>query len=484
MKVSAGNGPNYPFIPHPTGIILGQTVLLTALLISCTKPVESTKSTGGSFTIAFTGADLGVLEPCGCTEKQLGGIGRRAAFLEGILPSESQGIILATGGLAGRVRNPFRESDGPLSDFGPLDIIRYETLLAAFNEMRYSAVSVGPEELAFGLERLRTAAEIADFPFVLTNLSFPGERELPFEKTHTLSIDTTPTAGGGEKAQVVIRIFGLIAPSLASELPEGALLIPLAEAISAETADLPKADINIVLLQGTEEDAREIGAVTAKAPNPWLVIHSRPGSEPGIATHRIVAPGDRGRFVGLSRLRIRAGNAGWEIEKSRFEALDESLPPSETVRLPLQIYMQRIRMEGILDQMVERRPHPSGDSYTGSSACIECHPRNFEAWSRLPHARAYETLLKAEREYDPECLSCHVIGFGFEAGFRSKEATPELTGVGCESCHGPQGRHVLLETMSFETEKCETCHDRLHSPDFDRHKELRKICCIGEDEDV
>ncbi len=34
-------------------------------------------------TFVFSGAEMGYLEPCGCSEGQLGGIARRASFLRG-----------------------------------------------------------------------------------------------------------------------------------------------------------------------------------------------------------------------------------------------------------------------------------------------------------------------------------------------------------------------------------------------------------------
>ena len=51
----------------------------------------------------------------------------------------------------------------------------------------------------------------------------------------------------------------------------------------------------------------------------------------------------------------------------------------------------------------------------------------------------------------PNWISCHVVGwnpqkyFPYKSGFWSLETTPQLTDVGCESCHGPGSRHVKAE---------------------------------------
>src|SRR5262249_40138046 len=46
------------------------------------------------------------------------------------------------------------------------------------------------------------------------------------------------------------------------------------------------------------------------------------------------------------------------------------------------------------------------------------------------------------RQFDGECIVCHVTGFGYKTGFTKEADTPYLKGVGCESCHGPASMHV------------------------------------------
>ena len=97
------------------------------------------------------------------------------------------------------------------------------------------------------------------------------------------------------------------------------------------------------------------------------------------------------------------------------------------------------------------------------------------------------------RNNDPECISCHVIGwhptnyFPYKSGFLSEKETPQMVDVGCESCHGPGGAHVAAESggdaalqkklqqaMVVTKEEsqtshgkwCQNCHDLDNSPDF------------------
>jgi hypothetical protein len=113
-------------------------------------------------------------------------------------------------------------------------------------------------------------------------------------------------------------------------------------------------------------------------------------------------------------------------------------------------------------------------------------------WKKSGHARAYETLVKLDppRTFDPECVSCHVVGwhptkfFPYDAGYWSQDKTPHLINVGCEDCHGPGEKHAAVELNGSEglrtklrkamiatkaeakKQQCTSCHDLDNSPDF------------------
>jgi hypothetical protein len=99
--------------------------------------------------------------------------------------------------------------------------------------------------------------------------------------------------------------------------------------------------------------------------------------------------------------------------------------------------------------------------YVGSESCKTCHQYEYEKWSTKKHAHAYATLVDVDSQYDPECISCHVVGFEYESGFVTEQQTPHLKDVGCENCHGPGSRHI--QTMGEETttdpkSDCTACH--------------------------
>ncbi len=103
--------------------------------------------------------------------------------------------------------------------------------------------------------------------------------------------------------------------------------------------------------------------------------------------------------------------------------------------------------------------------YVGSRACRRCHLREYRSWQRSKHAAIFDLLApgvrpeaKAKVNLQPEvdyretelCLNCHTVGYGTPSGFRSVEETPDLVGVGCETCHGPGSQYILDEVMGDE----------------------------------
>lgn len=107
--------------------------------------------------------------------------------------------------------------------------------------------------------------------------------------------------------------------------------------------------------------------------------------------------------------------------------------------------------------------------FVSVSECAKCHKREFESWRRTRHASAFASLRAAGQQRDPECVQCHTTGYGQMGGFRSEASPPDLTGVQCESCHGPGLAHVRNPKAGYgelPMFTCLTCHDKKNSPGF------------------
>jgi mono/diheme cytochrome c family protein len=99
-------------------------------------------------------------------------------------------------------------------------------------------------------------------------------------------------------------------------------------------------------------------------------------------------------------------------------------------------------------------------------------------WSQSRHGRAYDTLAKINKAFDPECLACHVTGWNLAGGFVSEVDTPELKNVQCEVCHGPRLKHMQAPAAGFgknAKSACAQCHVKNHSPNFNFDKYWPKI---------
>jgi len=129
--------------------------------------------------------------------------------------------------------------------------------------------------------------------------------------------------------------------------------------------------------------------------------------------------------------------------------------------------LARMFLAKIAGQPIPMILNPKG--YTGSDVCGICHDRAHETWEYTNHAAAFDTLVAHGAQNDPECVSCHVVGFGKPGGYDLAQAPRHLENVGCESCHGRGGPHLspgFVANGDYEP-VCRTCHDPKHSLGFD-----------------
>ncbi len=126
-------------------------------------------------------------------------------------------------------------------------------------------------------------------------------------------------------------------------------------------------------------------------------------------------------------------------------------------------------------------------AYTGVKKCSMCHKGEkhglvYETWKESAHAKAFtvlgeenaaEVYAKLGRsgspQEDPECLGCHVTGYGADTSLTAK-LIPD-NGVTCEACHGAGGDYWKKKVMQDKDaavanglvlspkENCVTCHN-------------------------
>jgi hypothetical protein len=236
--------------------------------------------------------------------------------------------------------------------------------------------------------------------------------------------------------------------------------------ISTDHHAVQSGKLNILLTDLPINDARSIKG--------WDVIISAAGEEtdgPYIEGETIVAAGyPKGKKLGILKL-LQTGERPLRFTHT-WQPVGNDLQDHEEVQNVLNDYDKKVAK-----LMKEAERPPAGATYAGTEKCAECHKPFFEQWENTRHATAFSSLEEVGKSADPECVVCHVVGFGEKGGFFSLHTTPKLANVQCESCHGLNREHLSdYSSMQPVAEKvCRKCHTRENSPEFDYQVYLEKI---------
>lgn len=133
-------------------------------------------------------------------------------------------------------------------------------------------------------------------------------------------------------------------------------------------------------------------------------------------------------------------------------------------RFPLALACLSVASAWLLIGLAEPQARAGGvgdHDFVGAERCRACHTAQYEVWAAGPHARAMDPLSERERR-DPRCTQCHTMA--------PDETDASLTGIQCETCHGP-GRwyskdHVMrdaelraaLRFVVPDENTCARCH--------------------------
>ncbi len=446
------------------------------VVTSCTHPTaikcRPNQASSEDFVLLFTGNWAGHLEPCGCTDVQLGGIDRRTQTILKLAPDPCASLLLDAGPLIDRQD---RQSQ-----------LKFETFLYSLRQLNYDAVSLTPQEIILLRENLALASD-QHSPVICSNLS-PDLMEkyslMPFLRK-TLRCD---------KFRLDCLIFALWDPRQISEphLAEKFLLqepvAAMKELLTAQnlSPDQPTTDTLVIVMLSTLNNdnltqellqipALDVLVTRGSAEEPELCPHGRNSHGPLELT-----TGQLGKYI--TRVGVPFGNSPHDMNLS-FDpvAIDSAFPRDPAVVDLIDDYQARLKLENLIEDefAIPRSPLSQGDRFLGSFVCAGCHLEIYETWKKSNHSHAMDTLEHVKRNFDPECVACHTVGMKYEGGYRSMKKTAHLANVGCEMCHGPGGRHLDNPSGDYRRffTSCEQCHDHENSPAFDANREeyIRKI---------
>jgi hypothetical protein len=140
----------------------------------------------------------------------------------------------------------------------------------------------------------------------------------------------------------------------------------------------------------------------------------------------------------------------------------------------------RVEFEGRLPL-----PAQAGQAtYIGVEACSACHPGPRAVWNSTKHAHAYASLSSQFKQFNLDCVSCHVTGYD-QPGGSTVTHVDRLENVECEVCHGPGSKHAQspadrsLIVAAPQPATCLSCHHPPHVEGFDPAAKLSEILGPG-----
>lgn len=436
--------------------------------------------------LLVTGRQHGFLEPCGCSglDSQNGGLVRRGTLVQQLINKGWPVVPLDAGNQVRR--------------FGRQAEIKFQTTIEGLRTMGYEAISFGPDDLRLPAPEL--VGVIA--PRGNEASLFVSANVEVFAPTFTSP--SRVIERGGKK----IGITAILGERNRSFINSGDVIMESAEAGIREAWPRLKqaeCDLYVLISHATIEESETLAK---KFPQFQLVVTTGGAGEPqrhpqqiaGTET-QMIQVGTKGMFAGVVGL---FNDPARPLRYQRIP-LDSRFPDSKEMLQLFVAYQNQIKAAGLEGLGIQPRPSPSGLEFVGSEVCGDCHEREYKIWKegnegqKPKHAHAYATLQNPPnnrggipRNFDPECISCHVVGWNpqkyhpYESGFLSLEETPHLTDVGCENCHGPGSKHVAAEEGELDVnademdrfrdqmwldvqdaeEKCLECHDLNNSPAF------------------
>ncbi len=432
--------------------------------------------------LVLTGSRNGYIEPCGCAgkDRMKGGISRLHSMLLQLRENRKwPTVAFDVGGISQGV--------------GLQGVLKFHVLADCMRKMGYDAVAFGAADLKFDLgDLIAVASEVDGKPglFISSNVGLLGWDAGFTGKPRVVQ------AGG-----LKIGAIAVLGREFQKQIFSNDIQFEDPEKVARQQAEKLRSecDLLVLLAHASREESIELAK---KVPQFDLVVTSGGAPEPPAQPQPIegqkswlIEVGEKGMYA------VVVGIYDDPAQPRRYQrvVLDSRYPESEAMKQIMVAYQEQLKDLGLKGLGIQPVRHPRQEingTFVGSKECESCHEPSYKVWKRSGHAQAWDTLVHLDppRQYDPECITCHVVGwnpqkyFPYQGGFWGEKETPHLVGVGCENCHGPGGKHVeaelgrlgtddaikqkyrqamILTLAEAEKAACLECHDLDNSPDFD-----------------
>ncbi len=385
--------------------------------------------------LLVTGGSNGRLEICFCSGTAPGGLSRRATLIQSYRAAYSGTMAI------------------DLGDAFHIDpqSVRDDFVLLGYRQIPYDVMVLGDQELAPASAKLGKLLSPGGSPVFLSSTAGAATSQ------PAMAIETSVERTCGT---LKLEFLSYMSPYLMGLWPQrkAELRFTSLEDLARRAKELKAAGGTVVLVVHGGNDT--VAEVAAACPADLILQGHTTKPEPALRTvaGTPVAKIGSADFVGVVALKQQGGKLALEY---RLENVDERWPVDPRLLLTYQAYAHAA-LSGDGNRAVPLELTPS-------EACGKCHARQYEAWAKGPHAKAYDTLDKAGKAGDGACIICHSTGAGMAGGFASIETTPGLARVNCQDCHRvDQADHRVkgFKAPPITAETCEACHTPMTSPAF------------------
>lgn len=436
--------------------------------------------------LVITGLLNGYIEPCGCAgmDRMKGGLSRRHTFFRQLADQGWPVAAVDTGLIT--------------NGFGVQEELKFDMAVNSFRLMNYDMIGISANELRFPADVLLTYTVPSSLDdqslFASANVGIYG-----FSDIYTLPFKTF--VRGGIKFGATSVVFADQTANrdenIFVEPPEKKLREILPRILEKNCDHL------ILIVHGSEEQTMQMAAQFKEFD---IVVTGDSPADPPAASKMtpdgqyLIEVGEKGKFAV-----VLGFYEAQETPRYQRVALDSRYSRSDDVYRLMEGYQEILKgiittkgYRGLGLGVIDSPQRAALGDFIGSKKCESCHEESYRTWRKNKHSSAWGSLSTVPpakdsadpvRDFDPECISCHVIGwqsrenFPYAGGFLDMEKTPHLANVGCESCHGPGSKHIEAELGDDETlqetirgemhlgdgaeKMCQTCHDEDNSPDFE-----------------
>lgn len=440
------------------------------------QPGISANAAAPRLRLRISGNLEGYLMPCGCASGQLGGLARRV-FRHKL---DQRNIDL------------FLEGGNLLKKADELGESKLMAILEILDTSGYHGLGIGPKDLLVNPEMLGGLLSCyPNLPALAADLLLAnGQPWLTDAEEGKVGNPLVQVFHEHKLDHVTVRLASLIMELPAGETAKKYKLLEPAQAWQRAMKGVAPATFRVLMVHAD----REVIKTLELSPKPDLIIgvnhdylepKSRADEARGVP---LVYAGVHGRV--LLDVTLTRGAEGPVLTRMKIVPLKGSITAPTAMRDPdastiILGHRQSVKEDNLLERFASQFELAKGQSYVGSERCADCHEDASDDCGKHSHSHAWKTLIESEKKegwpvtHYPECVSCHVVGYGYKSGFISPKKTPNLLNVTCENCHGPGKLHAASDgavaMAKVEVKTCTDCHNFEHSPKFDYSKYWKMI---------